>query len=50
MEIKDKVMTGGGGIGEAVNASIIKALGVTVDRDADNADRVAQSIGGTAVD
>ena len=55
MEIKDKVavITGGGsGIGEALAERFHHegARGVVVvDRDADNADRVAQSIGGTAV-
>ena len=55
MEIKDKVavITGGGsGIGEALAERFDHegARGVVVvDRDADNADRVAQSIGGTAV-
>ena len=55
MEIKDKVavITGGGsGIGEALAERFHHegARGVVVvDRDADNADRVAQSVGGTAV-
>ena len=55
MEIKDKVavITGGGsGIGEALAERFHHEGargGVVVDRDADNADRVAQSIGGTAV-
>ncbi len=55
MEIKDKVavITGGGsGIGEALAERFHHegARGVVVvDRDADNADRVAQSIGGTSV-
>ena len=55
MEIKDKVavITGGGsGIGEALAERFHHegARGVVVvDRDADNADRVAQSICGTAV-
>ena len=55
MEIKDKVavITGGGsGIGEALAERFHHegARGVVVvDRDADNAARVAQSIGGTAV-